>query len=153
MNIPPELIVFFSSMLPVTELRGSIPLGFLLGLPPEAIFFWAIVGNFIPVLVFVWVLGPVTQILMKYSKWFNNFFNKLFIKTREKHKITLDRYGAIFLIIFVAIPLPGSGGWTGSLIAFLFGIPYFKAVGYILAGLLLAGTIITFGITGVISFI
>lgn len=153
LNIPPELIVFLSSMLPLTELRGSIPLGFVMGLPPEAIFFWALIGNIIPCFFILWVLGPISAFLTKHSNFFNRFFTKLFDKTRAKHETAIQKYGPIFLIVFVAIPLPGSGGWTGSLVAFLFGIKYWKAMGLISAGLTIAGILITLGITGVISFV
>lgn len=153
LNIPPELIVFFSAMLPVTELRGAIPLGFLIGLPPESIFLWALIGNIIPCFFILWVLRPISEFLMRHSKFFNRFFTKLFEKTRTKHENAIQKYGPIFLVVFVAIPLPGSGGWTGSLVAFLFGIKYWKAIGLISIGLTIAGILITLGITGVISFI
>lgn len=151
--IPPELIVFFSAMVPVTELRGAIPLGFLLGLPAESAFIWGLLGNIVPCLFIVWILGPISSFLMKHSTFFNRFFTRLFENTRKKHENSLRKYGAIILIIFVAIPLPGSGGWTGSLVAFLFGISYWKAIGYISLGLTMAGILITLGITGVLSFI
>lgn len=149
--IPPELIVFFSAMLPLTELRGAIPLGFLLNLPTESTFIWALIGNIIPCFILLWILKPVSEILMKYSSFFNKFFTKLFDKTRKKHENAIKKYGPYFLVLFVAIPLPGSGGWTGSLIAFLFGIRYWKAIGLISAGLTIAGIIITLSLSGVLS--
>lgn len=149
LNIPPELIVFFSSMLPITELRGAIPLGFVMGLSAESTFFWALTGNILPCFLILWALGPISSFLMRYSKFFKDFFTKLFDKTRTKHGETVIKYGAVFLIVFVAIPLPGSGGWTGSLLAFLFGIKYWKAMGYIATGLTLAALIITLSVNGV----
>lgn len=149
----PELIVFFSSMLPLTELRGSVPLGFAMGMPPEAVFLYAFIGNLIPCFFILWLLGPISQFLMNHSKFFNKFFTKLFEKTQNKHKNAIEKYGPILLIVFVAIPLPGSGGWTGSLIAFLFGIKYWKAIGLISIGLALAGILITLGAMGVVSIL
>ncbi|MBD3156272.1 ligand-binding protein SH3 [Candidatus Peregrinibacteria bacterium] len=151
MNIPPEYIVFFSSMLPVTELRGAIPLGFAMGLPAESIFVWALIGNILPCFFILWVLGPISAFLMRHSAFFERLFTKLFDKTRTKHQKNIIKYGPLFLIIFVAIPLPGSGGWTGSLLAFLFGMPYWKSMGYITAGLTMAALIITFSINGVVG--
>jgi uncharacterized membrane protein len=153
LNMIPELTVFFSAMLPITELRGAIPLGFLLGLPAEAAFLWAYIGNLIPCFFILWALGPISQFLMRHSKFFDKFFTKLYERTHDKHKDALEKYGPIFLIIFVAIPLPGSGGWTGSLVAFLFGISYWKAMSLIAIGIAIAGMIITLGVTGVISFL
>lgn len=151
LNMSPELIVFFSSMLPITELRGAIPLGFAMGLPTEVTFFWALLGNLLPCFFILWALGPISKFLMRYSRFFEDFFTKLFEKTRNKHGETIIKYGPIFLIIFVAIPLPGSGGWTGSLLAFLFGIKYWKAMSYIATGITGAAIIITLGVKGVIS--
>jgi len=140
-------------MLPVTELRGAIPLGFLLNLPPEATLLYAFVGNLIPCFLILLVLEPVSGLLIKHSEFFDRFFKKLFEKTKEKHQDAVHKYGPLFLVVFVAIPLPGSGGWTGSLLAFLFGIKYWKAISLIALGLLIAGTIITLSITGITSFI
>ncbi|MBA4336252.1 ligand-binding protein SH3 [bacterium] len=151
MNASPELIVFFSSMLPVTELRGSIPLGFAMGLPAESVFFWALLGNVLPCFFILWALGPISTFLMRHSRFFERFFTKLFESTKNKHEQTVIKYGAVFLIIFVAIPIPGSGGWTGSLLAFLFGITYWKAMSYIATGIALAALIITLGVKGVIT--
>ncbi|MFC1810300.1 COG2426 family protein [Patescibacteria group bacterium] len=151
MNIPPELIVFFSAMLPITELRGSIPLGFVMGLPAETTFIYALIGNIIPCFFILWVLEPIAKFLSRHIAFFKKFFDKLYKRTHDKHKDALEKYGPIFLIIFVSIPLPGSGAWTGSLIAFLFGIKYFKALTYIFIGLIIAATLITLGITGVIN--
>lgn len=151
MNIPPELLVFFSAMLPITELRGSIPLGFILGLPAESTFIYALIGNIIPCFLILWVLEPISKFLSRHIAFFEKFFDKLYKRTHDKHKDAIEKYGPIFLIIFVAIPLPGSGAWTGSLIAFLFGIKYWKALFYIFIGLIIAATLITLGITGVIN--
>jgi uncharacterized membrane protein len=151
LNIPPEILVFLSSMLPLTELRGAIPLGFVMRLEPVTIFFLALIGNIIPCFFILWVLGPISEFLMRHFTFFNKFFTKLFEKTRNKHKDALEKYGPIFLIVFVAIPLPGSGGWTGSLVAFLFGIKYWKAMGLISIGLFIAATVITLSITGALN--
>jgi len=138
-------------MLPITELRGAIPLGFVMGLPAETTFLYALVGNFLPVFLILWVLDPISKFLSRHIAFFKNFFDKLYKRTHDKHKDAIEKYGPIFLIIFVAIPLPGSGAWTGSLVAFLFGIKYWKALTYIFIGLFGAATLITLGITGAVS--
>jgi len=139
-------------MLPITELRGSIPLGFAMGLPAESTFFWALIGNALPCFFILWVLGPISVFLMRHSRFFEAFFTKLFEKTKTKHEQTVTKYGAIFLLVFVAIPIPGSGAWTGCLLAFLFGIKYWKAMSCITAGIAIADLLVTLSIKGVIVF-
>lgn len=138
-------------MLPVTELRGAIPLGFLMGLPAQTTFVYAIVGNILPVFLILAALDPISKFLSRHIAFFKEFFDKLYKRTHDKHIDAIEKYGPIFLIIFVAIPLPGSGAWTGSLIAFLFGIKYWKAILYIFIGLLGSGTIMTLASMGVIN--
>jgi len=153
-GLPPELQVFFLAMLPITELRAAIPVGItILKLPPEAAFIWGVIGNIIPMLLILIVLEPCCNFLMKHSKLFNKFLHILFNKTREKHTKNFERYGALFLYIFVAIPLPGSGGWTGTLIAFLFGINRWRAAATISAGIATAGLLITIGVGSITALI
>ena len=154
MNISPELSTFVSAMLPITELRLAIPLGIeVFGLPPIKTAIIAILGNIVPILLLLLMYGPVTDFLMEKSKFFNNFFTKLFKKTRHKHTHKFNKYGALFLIFFVAVPLPGSGGWTGSLIAYLFGVPYKYAILLITIGLICSGIIVTVGLESIVSLI
>lgn len=143
--LPPELLVFFTSMLPIVELRGAIPLGLLLHLPIEGAFFWAEIGNMIPIFFILKLLGPVSDFLIKHSKFFEKFFHKLFTLTREKHGHKMQKWGAASILILTSIPLPGTGAWTGALLAFLFDIPFWKAVILILIGNLIAGLLICFG--------
>lgn len=144
MHISPELTTFLSSMIPVGELRTAIPFAInILGLPKEIAFIWAILGNMVPVFILLKLLDPITNLLMNHSKPLHDTLQKLFARTRTRHSKKFERYEALFLPLFVAIPLPGSGAWTGILIAFVFGIPYWKSVGLIGLGVLIAGIIIT----------
>lgn len=81
----------------------------------------------------------------------DRFFTWLFEKTRAKHSKRISELGHIALITFVAIPLPGSGGWTGSLVAHVFGIKSKLSIPLIILGLIIAGALITLGTTGVIT--
>jgi len=128
-------------MIPLIELRGSIPLGFYFGLPAETIYLITVIGSLIPAFFILLLLDPISKFLIEHFEIFKKFFTKLFENTREKHKNAIEKYGPIFLITFVAIPLPGSGAWTGSLIAFLFNIKYWKAIGLIALGLAISGLI------------
>lgn len=153
MIIPKELIVVGVSMLPIAELRGAIPVGLFLGMPIEAAFFWAELGNMIPLFFILKLLGPISKWLMAHSKFFHHLFTKIFEKTRSKHSKKFEELGAIFLATFVAIPLPGTGAWTGALIAFLFDIPYWRALLILFIGNLGAGLLISFGIGGAMEII
>jgi uncharacterized membrane protein len=141
--IPPALIVALLAALPVLELRGAIPVGKILGLPMEANFFWAVIGNMLPIFIILKVLDPVSKWLMRHSNWCNRAMTKLFAKTRVKHTKKFEKTGAACLIAFVAIPFPGTGAWTGALIAYLFNIPYWKAILLIFFGVLGAAIIVS----------
>ena len=139
-------------MLPLTELRGGIPYAVgVLGMDPYHAWIWAILGNILVAIIILKLLGPISNLFRKHSKWFDNFFEKLFKKTHSKHAHKFIVWGEIFLIIFVMVPLPGSGAWTGALIAFLLGIEFWKSLCLITIGLILSGTLITLAVTGVIS--
>ena len=83
----------------------------------------------------------------------NKFLNWLFERTRKKTKDKIEKYGDLALIIFVAIPLPNTGAWTGTLAAWLFGIPMKRALLNIFYGVLIAGVIVTMITSGLINFL
>lgn len=146
----PELWTFFASMLPVTELRATIPTAiYLWNIDPLTAFTIAVIGNIVPNFFILKLLGPVSNFLMKHSKYCERFFTKLFEITRKKHTEKFEKFGAIFLITFIAIPIPGTGAWTGSLIAWLFKVPYWKAMGLISLGVIGAGILVTAGLTSI----
>ena len=153
MKIDPALIVFFASMFPLGELRAGIPLGMYLGMPIESAFFWGELGNFVVVILILKLLGPVSAWLMKHSAWFNRFLTKLFHLTREKHTRAYKKYGPYLVAALVAIPFPGTGGWTGALLAFLFDMPFWKSILLITFGNLIAGTLVALGFGGAMEFI
>lgn len=142
------------SMLPILEVRGGIPFGIgVLGLTALQAFLASIVGNILIVIILLKGLNPVTQFLMKHSKWFNRNLTKLFEKTRHKHSHRFNEVGALFLVTFVAIPLPATGAWTGSLIAYLFGIPFRTAFILISLGVIAAGILVSLGFESITSII
>lgn len=138
-ELPPFVAVLLVAMLPVVELRGAIPLGYLLGLGPLETFSAAVIGNTIPMPILVWGLEPTQKWLSEHSKTFKRFFEWLFARTRRKHGETFDRFRSIALVSFVAIPLPGTGGWTGAAAAFVFGVKGWRALLLIALGILIAG--------------
>lgn len=142
-GLTPELAVFLTSMLPIVELRGALPLAInLFKIPVIKAFAIAFVGNMIPVPFILLLLGPLVKFLSKVPA-FDRLFNGLFERTRRKSNTMIERYEEIGLLTFVAIPLPGTGAWTGALIAFLFGLDLWKSIIVIGSGVLIAGVIVT----------
>jgi len=143
-NLSPEIFTIIISMLPVSELRGAIPVAIgVYNLNPAEAYFLAVVGNIIPVIFILKYLDPVSKFLMAKFKFFDKFFAYLFERTRRKHNGKFEKWGALALITFVAIPLPVTGGWSGALAAFVFGIPFKKALSLISLGIMIAGVIVT----------
>lgn len=141
-GIPKELIVVGISTLPVFELRGAIPVSnTILGFNWWVSFILAYIGNLIPIIPIILFLKPVSETLRK-IKIFDKFFEWLFARTRRRSKL-VQKYEALGLILFVAIPLPVTGAWTGSIAAFIFGIKLWSAFLTISIGVFIAGCIVT----------
>lgn len=142
-GLSPELAVFITSMLPIIELRGALPMAInLFKIPWFKAFLISYIGNLVPVPIILWLLGPIVRLLSR-IRIFNKFFNWLFERTRRKGNKVIEKYEEIGLLAFVAIPLPGTGAWTGALIAFLFGLDFKKSLIVISLGVLIAGVIVT----------
>ncbi len=151
MLISHEFTVFIVSTLPIGELRGSIPLGLeAYHMNVVTTFILAVIGNMIPVFFILWWLGPVSSFLRKHSVLMDRFFAWLFARTR-KHGARFDRWGPFALLLFVAIPVPMTGAWTGALAAFLFGIPFRMAVPILFLGVVIAGVIVSVTTLGIVS--
>lgn len=150
-NIPPELAVMIMSMLPITELRAAIPFGITAyKMDIFSAFFWGVLGNIIPPIFFIFFLEKIAQILSDRFAFWKRFFNWLFERTRKKAHAKIEKYGPWGLYILVAIPLPMTGGWTGALAAFLFGIERKKSIPVIVLGIITAGIIIVIITTGIV---
>lgn len=141
--IPPQLMIFLISMLPFIELRGSLPIGLgIYNLPLWQVFPIAIIGNIFPVPFILMFFSYVEIFLRKYPK-FNRFLTALFDRTRRRANSKIEKYETLGLIVFVAIPLPFTGAWTGALIAYIFGLKKSHALISISAGVIIAGLIVT----------
>lgn len=141
-GVAPELIVVIISMIPVVELRGSIPVAILLfNIPWLEAAVLSIIGNMIPVpfllLLIDWFFGLISKVKpgRKFTEW-------LFTRTRRKGK-SIEKYEEIGLFIFVGIPLPGTGGWTGALAANIFGLRFWRSMLFIFLGVIMAAIIVT----------
>ncbi len=141
-GFPPELVIIIIAALPIIELRGAIPFGInLLGMPWYSVFVLAILGNMLPVPFILWLLEAVVRLLERYYI-FRSFFDWLF-KIARKRSALIDKYKRIGLTIFVAIPLPVTGAWTGSLAAVLLGLSRGWAFIALLVGVVIAAIIVT----------
>ena len=146
-----ELMTFLGSMVPIGELRSSIPLALRAGLSPLQAFFWSVLGNVVIGFILLVILNPLSRFLERHFYLLNRFFNWLFERTRKKHSQKIENWGAVALVGFVGIPLPMTGVWTGSLAAFVFDIPFKKAFPAIILGALIAGIIVVLVSLGAVS--
>ena len=148
------LYVFLISMLPIIELRGAIPVGAALGLPWWQTFLLAIVGNLLPV-PFILLLVEKVLVFMKQHGIFPRLIQWLEEKAQKGiHKV--EKHALVGLLLFVAIPLPGTGAWTGSLVASLFHLDRRYSFVSVILGVLLAAVIVTlisYGVLGALSFL
>ena len=177
-GLPKELYIFIISLLPIVELRGAIPVGAVIGLP----FYWnyviAVIGNILPVPFILLFIPKILDFLAKF-KLFRPMVTWL-RKKADKHsskvlgdsaeqsedsencvptasqsvaegKMTKGVF--IALLLFVAIPLPGTGAWTGSLVASLFNLPKKRSFLAVLLGVLTSGVIMTLASYGVLGFL
>lgn len=148
-NFTKEVAVLILSMFPIIELRGAIPLGLGLGLDYKTSFLISFIGSSIPSIPIILFIGYVFLILRRI-----NFFDRLIGRITEKtltKRSQIDKYGYIGLFLFVAIPLPGTGVWTGSLISHLLNMNKFKSIITVIFGNLTAGIIVSIISGGVIS--
>ncbi|MFH1286619.1 MAG: small multi-drug export protein [Candidatus Magasanikbacteria bacterium] len=142
-SFPPEWAVFFLSMIPITELRASIPIGIgVYGISPMETWIIAVLGNMLPT-IFILLIIPHAHDWILRQKFVGNFFRKKLEGAEKYFSGKYSKYGSIALILFVGIPLPFTGAWTGSLAAFIFNIPFRKAFPLIAIGVCLAATIVT----------
>ena len=136
------LEIFFTSMLPITELRLSVPLGITCyNLNWIYVALVAILGNFLICIPIVYFFSYFESILNK-NKYSSSLLKKIFSRTRSKSEI-INKYKYYGVLFFVGLPLPFTGAWTGSLASYLFGFNKKKTLLAILLGLMLSATIVT----------
>lgn len=155
-SIPPWLAVIIIAALPIAELRLAIPLAILkppygFGMDPLTAFTLSVIGNMLPIIPLLLYLEPVSNYLRRWKIW-DRFFTWLFERTHRKHSAEFEKYGSIGLAIFVGIPLPATGAWTGCAAAFVFGFKFRNALLAVFAGVLIAGFIMTILTVGINIF-
>lgn len=142
-----EILVFIISLLPILELRGGLLAASLLGLKPLPSYIITIIGNLIPVPFILWFMDRILN-WMRNSKHLSGFARWLDKKV-EKHKKGIEKYGFWGLVLFVGVPLPGTGAWTGSLIASVLDMDRRKSFIAVIVGVIMASIImmlISFGL-------
>lgn len=137
------IMTFLISMVPVIELRGAIPIATGAGLSPWIAIPVAIVGNLLPVPFIILFIKKIFAWMRKTSPKLNRIVDRMEAKA-EKNKEKVLRYAFWGLALFVAIPLPGTGAWTGALVAAMLDMPLKKAFPSIVIGVLGAGVVISF---------
>jgi uncharacterized membrane protein len=138
--ISPQLSVFLISMVPLVEERGGLVLARLLNLPMWEGVFWCVLGNIIPV---PFILFFIEKLLHWMSSHHMSRIAEWIEQKAIKNKPKVDKYGFWGLMLFVGIPLPGTGAWTGSLVAALFDMDLKHASLSILLGIAMAAVIMT----------
>jgi uncharacterized membrane protein len=154
MSLAPVLIVLVMSAAPFFEARYAIPVAIALyGFDPMQAFLLGVVGNILPVIPLLLFLEPVSDALSRHSSIFKRFFDWVFTRTRA-HSERFERWGALALYLFVAMPIPVTGAWSGCAAAFIFGIRFRYALPAIAVGIVTAAlitTIPTIGVLGVLG--
>ena len=144
------LITFFISMVPVIELRGALPIGVGMGLEPWMALVVSIIGNMVPVPFIIIFIRRILNWMHRFEK-FDRLAKRLEAKA-ERQGDKLVKYETLGLFLLVAVPLPGTGAWTGSLVAALFDLRLKTAIPTIFAGVVAAGLVVFFITYGVVIF-
>lgn len=149
-----EWCLFFCSMIPIIELRGAIPMGYFFDMPWWQSYLISVIGNMIPVpfiLLFInriirWMSGSRIKFLNRVSNWL--------LKKVDKNREKIEKYGFWGVCFFIAVPLPVTGAWTGSLVSATIGLKFWRAMLSALLGVMIAGVIMTvifYGIGGTVA--
>lgn len=153
-GLPAEGVVLVISMLPIFELRGGIPCGLLLKMVWWKTYLMAVLGNILPIIPILLLLDPISNWFRRHIRLADRFFEWLFVRTRRKTEADIKKYGLFFgLMIFVAIPLPATGAWTGCIAAFIFGMKFKLALPSILLGVLIASIVVIIATYGIATIV
>lgn len=152
LHLSKEFIVIFLSAFPIMEVRGGMIVASLLGMNPYLALFLCIFGNLLPIPFLIFLLKPLFNWMRKWEKFEKivSYLEKKAFKKKDK----IEKYQFLGILLLVAIPLPGTGAWTGCLVASVFDVPKKISILACSIGVLLASLImwfISFGIVGMIS--
>lgn len=142
--LPNELVIFLTAMVPIGELRASVPLGIVsLGLPWSTVLMLSIIGNLAPVPFLIWILKWSGKKIENAHNVVGRLFKWRTTKLDRQYSRAVERYGLWAVIFIVSIPLPFTGAWTGSLVVWAMNISIKKGLIAIAIGICIAGLIVT----------
>lgn len=141
MDLRNEIIVFLISAAPFVELRVAIPWGLAKGLGVFQVFIISLLGNILVIIPLLFIFNYIIRVCRRIS-FFDKLFSWWFFRVGKKHYL-IEKYGFLGLVFLVAIPLPGSGAWTGCLASMLFEIKFAKAVLAVSLGVCIAAFLVT----------
>ena len=145
------LTAFFISIVPLIQLRGAMVYAVGVGLPEIPALILCVIGNMLPVpIILLFVKSVLNWMARCKVKFFNKIANKMFEKA-EKNRAKIEKYAFWGLTLFVAIPLPATGAWTGTLVAALFDMKFWKSLLSAFIGVLIAGVVMTLISYGVVA--
>lgn len=148
--VPHELATFLLAMMPIGELRLALPIGVLVyHLPVWKVFVISIIGNFVPAVIILFFADRFHRWVEKKSGFFSTKWINNLARAQKKFSGNYEKYGLIGLLLFVGIPLPGTGAYTGALAAVVFGIPMKKSWLYVFSGVIMSALIVTILTVGV----
>ncbi len=134
-------------MMPISELRGAIPLGILAyHMNPALVTIASIISNMVPAIAIIMFFDSILPWVKERFPSIGRFVERFSQMRKEKNRKKIERYGFFAIIAFVAIPLPLTGAWTGSLLTVLFEMPKFKSILAVAIGVTIAGMIVTLSI-------
>lgn len=146
------VFTFLISMVPIIELRGAIPYGVANDVPIWCAYLASVVGNMIPVPFIILFVRKLFKWMKEKSKWLGNIARR-FEEKAEKKKSKVLKYEFWGLVLLVAIPLPGTGAWTGSMVAAMVDMQLKRALPAICTGVIIAGIVVTFMTCGVTALV
>lgn len=150
-SLPHELYLIIISMVPFIELRGAIPVGIGFGMNPVEVFLICVIANCIPIPFIIFLIKPIFKWLKKFRP-FEKIITKLEgIADKKSGQITAYKYELVGLMLFVGIPLPGTGAWSGALIAALLNMRIKHAFVAIFLGVIIAGVLVTLISSGALA--
>jgi len=145
--------LIFITLLPFLELRASIPYGInVLRMPWPTVFIVCIIANILIGILIYFLLDKFVHLFLRY-KFFSKPYNHIVLRTQKKIQKSVDKYGELGVALFIGVPLPGSGVYSGALGAYVIGLKFKKFIIADIIGVLIAGTIVTIISTGVLQLV